>query len=373
MILSHGRVFIGGQFHELDIRLAKGRITEIGPSLEGPEIIDVRDRLIFPGFIDTHIHGAAQANCGDSPEAMRRICALLPQYGVTSFTPTPIASTIEASVSAVRSIRAAKGCSGTDILGIFLYTAYKNRSIPYYDPPVLPTREHTLALADGDLSDITSVLIAPELPGGQEWISWLRSEGVLPVIGFSEGTADQIHQAVKNGATLTDHFFNGFPLMDHHQSGSAVGCLLEPSLYLQMNCDTIHVAPPFLRLAIQMKGIDHIVPVSDSSSFIGLPEGQYDLGGKTVWLKDGSVRDQNGKLVTGAHTYDENMRTLLKAGFTLEEIGTLFSENAARALGLCDRGRIEVGRRGDLVCMDESLNVCSTYILGEQVYRSPQI
>lgn len=369
MIIVHGKAFIDGQFKETDLRITDKKITEIGSSLQDEEIIDARGALIFPGFIDTHIHGAEKVNCGESVDAMRTICAALPRYGVTSFTPTPIADDIEASQKAVEVIREAKGAPGSDILGIFLYTGYKNRSIPYYAPPTLPTPEHTLALANQDLSMIYSVLIAPELEGGLAWIDWAVGQGILPVLGFSEGSPDVIHEAVARGVRLTDHFPNGFPAIDHHYSQGVVQCLLEDELAMQVNCDCIHVAPEFLRLMIRCKGLDHLVAVSDSSCLLGCPEGEYQMGDKQVFLKNGAVRDSQGKLVTGAHSFDENMRTLLKKGFTLEEIGALCAENAAKALNLKDRGKIEVGRRADLVLMDDHLHVLKTMIEGVWYYQ----
>lgn len=123
-------------------------------------------------------------------------------------------------------------------------------------------------------------------------------------------------------------------------------------------------------MMIRCKGLDHLVAVSDSSCLLGCPDGEYQMGDKKVFLKDGAVRDVNGKLVTGAHSFDENMRTLRERGFTLEEIGALCAENAAKALNLKDRGKIEVGRRADLVIMDEGLHVRKTMIEGEWCYQN---
>ena len=63
------------------------------------------------------------------------------------------------------------------------------------------------------------------------------------------------------------------------------------------------------------------------------------------------------------------MRTMLKNGFSREEIGLIFSENAARALNIKDRGKIEVGRKSDLVLMDDDYNVDMTIIDGKIFYQ----
>lgn len=75
MIIVHGKVFIDGQFHETDLRITGKKISEIGPRLQDEEKIDVQGALIFPGFIDTHIHGAGtgqlRRKCGGNAKDLR--------------------------------------------------------------------------------------------------------------------------------------------------------------------------------------------------------------------------------------------------------------------------------------------------------------
>ncbi len=368
MIIKNAKVFIDGSFHDYDVRTEGGLITEIAPEIKG-EGIDASGLYLFAGFIDSHFHGACNAYCGDSVESMQEIARTLPQYGVTAYIPTPIVKNDDATKQRLRTIRATKNEPGAKVIGIFMYTDYKHRSIPYYPISIAPTIEDTLDLADNDLSDVLACLYAPELDPDRSWTRWLRSQGVLPQIGFTEGTAEDVRDAVKNGARLTDHYPNGFPVLDHHASSAVLQCLLEKDLYLQLNGDCIHVSPEFIQIILKMKGDDHVVAVSDSSPLMGKPEGEYDMFGMKVFIKDGAVRDVNGKLVTGCHTYDENMRTMYNKGFALETIGKIFTENAADAYLLKDRGKIEVGRRADLVLMNKDLFVEKTMIEGEWFYE----
>ncbi len=370
MILCNCKLFIEGRFHAYDIRVEDGRIAEIGENLPGEPREDLGGKFVFPGFIDTHVHGYHGASCGDSPESMREICAALPRFGVTSFTPTPLADGSEASLGRLANIRKAIGCPGADNLGMFLYTPYKNRSIAYYPASPELTVEHTQMITGGTMRGVRSILVAPELDPTRAWLNWLKAENVMPVIGFTEGLPADVTAAVERGARLTDHFPNGFPPIDHHAPQAVVQCLLEDALYLQLNADGIHVSPTFMRMMLSVKGEDKIVAVSDSSSLLGYPDGEYRHGKSRVILKDGAVRTPEGKLVTGAHTYDENMRTLLREGFELTTIGKICSENAAKALGLDDRGSLKPGKRADLTVMSAELYVQATMIAGEWFYRA---
>ena len=376
MLIKNGQVFIDGAYHKYDVEIQDGMISRIGQGLEGVADIDAAGKYVFAGFIESHIHGNAFLDCGEGEEAMRKICAAMPQYGITGIVPTPNISYVEAALPAVRGIRAAKGAPGADILGINFYGPYRHRTIAHYPISIPPTKEHTLAMMDNDLSDVRIITVAPELPGAMEWIKWITDQGIIAMIAFTEATTKQIYEAADNGATLTDHFFNGFPLMDHHEEGSTIGCLLEDRLYCQMLLDHIHVSEPFVRLAIRIKGVDKIVAVHDGSTFVGAPDGEYIRGtdpthpSYKLIKKDGAVRTVAGKLQTGCHSFDENMRTMLDKGYSREDIGSIFAENAAKALRLDDRGKIEVGRRGDIVIMDEGFYVKKTIILGETVFEA---
>ena len=107
MIIRNARVFIDGKFNECDVRTENGLITEIGKNLEG-EGYDRKGQYLFAGFIDTHFHGACNVYCGDSLESMREIARTIPQYGVTSYVPTPIAKNDEETRNRIRTIRRAR-------------------------------------------------------------------------------------------------------------------------------------------------------------------------------------------------------------------------------------------------------------------------
>ena len=269
MLLVNGKLFIDGAFYPYAIRIENGQIAEVGQGLQGEDTVDLAGRMVFPGFIDTHIHGFCGHYCGESPESMREICAALPRHGVTAFMPTPLADGSEKALKRIANIRGAIGCPGAEILGMFLYSPYKNRSISYYAPPARVSREGTLQLAGGSLDHVRAILVAPELDPDREWISWVAGQGILPVIGFSEGQPEDIADAVAKGARLTDHFPNGFPPIDHHACQAVVQCLMENDLYMQLTPDCIHVSSNFIRLMLRLKGEDHILAVSDSSPLLG--------------------------------------------------------------------------------------------------------
>ena len=58
ILLTGGSVFRGGAFEAADVAIADGRIVSISRDLprEGREVVEVKDCLIVPGFVDVHVH-----------------------------------------------------------------------------------------------------------------------------------------------------------------------------------------------------------------------------------------------------------------------------------------------------------------------------
>jgi imidazolonepropionase-like amidohydrolase len=61
-VFSGGRVFdgTGSALAEVDVAIEDGRIVEVGPSLEGDEIVACDGKAVLPGLFDCHVHIATR-------------------------------------------------------------------------------------------------------------------------------------------------------------------------------------------------------------------------------------------------------------------------------------------------------------------------
>jgi len=83
-ILSPGTIVIdGGRIVDIRSDAASGE----HPSSPFP----FHNHYIVPGFIDVHVHGVGGIDALDAGDAIARIAARLPPYGVTAFCPTTVA------------------------------------------------------------------------------------------------------------------------------------------------------------------------------------------------------------------------------------------------------------------------------------------
>ena len=90
-----------------------------------------------------------------------------------------------------------------------------------------------------------------------------------------------------------------------------------------------------------------------------MPEGEYDLGGQNVIVKDKEARLESGALAGSILRMNDGLRNLINfTGDSLERLWRVTSLNQAIALGIDDvKGSIEMGKDADIVILDDECNV----------------
>ena len=59
LVLKNAKVYTGGQFVDGDVYIENGIISDIvsgGSAISGFEVIDLNNKVVFPGFVDVHVH-----------------------------------------------------------------------------------------------------------------------------------------------------------------------------------------------------------------------------------------------------------------------------------------------------------------------------
>lgn len=116
----------------------------------------------------------------------------------------------------------------------------------------------------------------------------------------------------------------------------------------------------------------HCILVTDSIELSGLADGTYP-GHAQIPFKQ--IKKGNRVTIEGTDTLagscislDECVRNLMKwASIKVEAAVMCVTENAADAMGLEDRGRLDVGKRADFVILREDGTVKETWVLGKRI------
>jgi len=108
-------------------------------------------------------------------------------------------------------------------------------------------------------------------------------------------------------------------------------------------------------MAYKVKGSDGIELITDSMRAKGMPEGKSELGGQTVYVKDGTARLEDGTIAGSVLTYIDAFRNIMKfTDASLKEAVQMSSGNQAKEFGLTQKGEITVGKDADFVILENS-------------------
>lgn len=352
-----------------------GRIAGPGdrPALE--HAVDVGGTIIFPGFIDVHIHGAIgiDVNTASADELMK-MAAFLARNGVTAWMPTLVPDSDEnyrrviGEIDRLMEMQAGKSVAqavGVHYEGVFANEKMCGALRPEYFKKFTGRELDELPrLQKG--SHMTT--FAPEAEGGVDLAAELARQGWIASIGHTRADIEILNAAFAAGARHMTHFFNAMTGIHHRGLGVAGWGLTQSDITFDIIADGVHVHPEMLKLACGVKGPDKVALISDSVAPTGLGDGEFDIWGEKVSVADRRTRNERGSIAGSVITMHDAFLKMRSLGFSDVELAQMTSANPAKLLGLADsRGAVEAGKRADLVGIRPDGSIKFVMIGGEFV------
>jgi N-acetylglucosamine-6-phosphate deacetylase len=358
--------------------IESGRIVEVShtPSAGGREL---PGHFIVPGFIDVHVHGVEGTDTLAGDDAIARIAAALPKFGVTAFCPTSIACSPEVLRRMLEGVRAAReraAPTSARVLPAHLESNFINPEFKGAQPRACLRLPHDVP--EGEFSgrqildeiaaarpDVGIITLAPEMDGVVDLIPELVQRGHRVSLGHSGATYEEARAGILAGARHATHLFNRMTPLNHRAPGLAGAVLESDEVGAEIICDGVHVHPAAVRFAVAAKGPSKIMAITDGTAGSGLKRGdRTTLGGRSITVGDAAYLD-DGTLAGSVLTMDRAFQGLVKGmGFTLMDAAQMCATTPARELGLHGCGVLAAGAVADFVVLDEDLNVVETYIAG---------
>ncbi|MHB8654406.1 MAG: N-acetylglucosamine-6-phosphate deacetylase [Terriglobia bacterium] len=370
------------------------RIVDVGPehSFKIPaaaSVIDHKNRIVTPGFIDLHTHGAAGHDFMEAtPAALSAIGAFFARHGTTSYVATTVTASVEETLRAAAGlgeiVRAARSADhGTKAgeeptaqpLGIYFEGPFLNVVRRGAHPAAeikKPSAQMCKEFLDATGGTAVALALAPELDDELAVLKYARERGIRVGIGHSNATFEEAERAIDAGATHAVHIYNAMRPFGHRDSGIIGAVLTDDRLSAELICDGLHVEAPAVRLLLRAKGLDRVILVTDSLSATGMPDGTYQLGQFNINVVGGVCRTAEGNLAGSSITLQQALRNLVKfTGQSFKDCLPCATLNPARLLGLeKQKGVIAAGADADLAILDGDYIVKGSYVRGRSVTPS---
>lgn len=333
------------------------------------KIIDGHNRLLMPGFIDIHSHGAGGADvCDGTLEGIRTIAQCKLKEGITTWLPTTLTLAQETLEDVCRVVAQYMAnpeftkAPGMHIEGPFINPKCCGAQNPaFLQKPNIENlmRMHNIAPA-------LIVSIAPEEDGSVEFIQQATAAGIRCSAAHTAATYADFKKAKAAGLTHMTHFCNQMTALHHREIGLVGAGFLDRDIKMEHICDTIHLCPDMLRILYKLCPIDKLMMITDSMAASWLPDGESSLGGLPVIVEGGAARIKaTGALAGSTLKFNEGIRNVAQiTELPLQEIVKATSWNQAQSLGLTDCGKIAPGYAADIVLLDKNFDVTLTMVDG---------
>ena len=192
--LSYGRIILPDEIALGKAVVIEGErivgIADVGALGSDIETIDIGGRIITPGLIDIHTHGALGHTFNEpTPESFATICAENARRGVTALLATLAVAPIPDLVRCLEFCRAwrRESQTGAQVLGVHIESPYVSAAQKgALDPRNLRTPDDgspDVLLEHHDLLRI--FVLAPELPGALQLVRKLNDLEIVPAAGHS--------------------------------------------------------------------------------------------------------------------------------------------------------------------------------------------
>lgn len=284
------------------------------------------------GLVDLQVNGFGGVDFNDAgltAAGLDRALEAMLATGVTTALPTIITADpaslkarFAALDTAVHDSRLGREmCPGYHLEGPFLNPEMGYRGCHPHAAMTPPDYALVEALEAILRRPILMVTLAPELPGGIDFIARARRAGKLVAIGHSAADFTVVGQAAAAGAGFSTHLGNGLPQMLPKLANTIFAQLSEDALAAGFIADGIHLPPRSLKAMIRAKGPDRAFLVTDAVAAAAMPPGLYPFAGMTVErMPDGSVRIPGTTLLAGSGLcLDQAVRNLVEWGFARPE------------------------------------------------------
>ena len=369
VVLENGIIWDGFVIIENDKIADFGKLMDLEIP-KGADVVDGEGTYVGPGFVDIHVH--ATGNMRTYIE-LKEASDYFLRYGTTTILATPYYSMnkdefVEALAAIKKNIAESKTVKGIYFEGPYTSPQYGSNS--WLNPWNCPINEDDYKYLVDEAGDLAKVwTIALERDGISEFIEYARrvNPEVVFAVGHSEATPEQIRNlGIKYRPKLMTHTFNATGRQTGTGGIRGYGpdeyCLANEDMYAELISDScgMHVHSDLQRMLVKAKGYEKVVLITDCT------EPDAEIPEEYSGITDLNF-DARGGLSGSKLTMNQACKNIMQhTNCGISQAFAMASLNPSKVIGMDDEiGSIEVGKRADLVFVDDKFNVKQVMLGGE--------
>lgn len=363
MIIKNGLVFQeDGTFVQKDLYIENGIFVASESEVTDKTELDASGLKVIPGLVDVHSHGAFGHDfCDADAEGLKVILKYEKENGITSYCPTSMTLAkdslmdIFATATKVDPQPELARIIGINMEGPLI--DIKKKGAQAGEHISVPSAEFFRDCNKASGNQIKLVTLAPNVDKAFEFIEEVKDEVVIS-IGHTTANYDCAKKAMDMGVKHVTHLYNAMPPYAHRDPGVVGAACDSPECMVELICDGFHIHPAAIRTTFKMFGDERVVLISDSMMATGMPNGDYELGGQRVIMKDRFAALSDGTLAGSATNLFDCMKKAMEFG--IPESTALFAatRNPAKSINVYDKvGSIAPGKYADAVLVNDKYEI----------------
>lgn len=358
---------MGEEDHRITIECGDKKILRISHHIGNDKA--PFEGFVTPGFIDTHIHGAAGFDTSDAdPEGLCKMAVSLAKVGTAAFCPTTMTIPEDQIFRVCESVaKASEILKNTEephakIIGLHLEG-------PFLNPLKCGVQNDSCCVLPKDGMDLVERIekefpgllkmidIAPELEGSIEFIKTFKDRYVIS-LGHTAADHDIAMEAFNSGASGVTHALNAMdPILK--RSTGVLGAAIDSGAYVEVISDLHHIDRAMVRLLYSDVFEERTVTVSDSMRGALMPDGVYDLGGTDVTVRNGrTYYGEEGGLAGSVSFLCDEFVKLIDIGVNPIRAVDSVTDNPLMRLGIMEDetmpGVLDIGRPATFNVFDKN-------------------
>lgn len=353
-------------------------------------VIDCQNKTIIPGFIDIHVHGGYGYSFIDKSrslqDSLNNFAQAVVKEGVTKFCSATVTAPkpeldqffqqFGQYMKTEQPVAQAK-VVGAYLEGPFISLQYKGA----HDANLLvaPNIQWVKEWKKLSNNNLKFVAFAPECDQNfnsktGNFTTFLLNHQIVPSLGHSGATFDEVKQSIAYGLKHVTHLYNGMSEFKHRLPGCVPAILNNKKVMTELICDGIHVDLDIIKLTYEIKDANHIMMVSDAISAKGCVDGEYQLGSLPI-IKNGDIvtlKDNKNAISGSVATMIVGFKNLLKiTNNNWRDCVKMASYNSAKQLRIANvTGDIKENKLADLLILDQNNDVYLTICEGQIAFEN---